>query len=163
METSQAWAPVRAEQIIAAHLALEGPLLPILHALQAAFGCVPRDAVPMVARALNLSRAEVHGVVTFYHDFRQAPPGRRLIRVCRAEACQARGGEAAARVLLDALDLPAGEALSGEPWGGTTADGAVTVEAVYCLGLCAVSPAALIDGEPLGRLDGAALAAAARS
>ena len=137
-------------------------MLPILHAVQAAFGCVPREAVPVIAHGLNLSRAEVHGVVTFYHDFRDRPPGRRLVKVCRAEACQATGGEASARFLLAALGLPT-EARTDAHWGGTTADGAVTVEAVYCLGLCAVAPAALIDGEPLGRLDGMSLAEAVRS
>jgi formate dehydrogenase subunit gamma len=158
VNTFEPWAPARAEEIIAAHLGLEGPLLPILHALLEVFGCVPREAVPIIAKALNLSRAEVHGVVTFYHDFRGAPPGRRVVKVCRAEACQSRGGEAAGRYLLAALGLPA-----GEHWGGVTSDGAVTVEAVYCLGLCAVSPAALIDGEPLGRLDGMTLVEAVRA
>ena len=153
MSEPQAWDPARAEDIIAAHLALEGPLLPILHALQAEFGCVPPDAVPLIARALNLSRAEVHGTVSFYHDFRSAPAGRRVVKVCRAESCQAMGGEAAGRFLLAALDLD---------WGGTTPDGEVTVEAVYCLGLCAVSPAALVDGEPVGRLDGMTLVEAVR-
>ena len=155
METHQPWDPARAEAIIAARLALEGPLLPVLHALQDAFGCIPREAVPRVAARLNLSRAEVHGVVTFYADFRTAPPGRRIVKLCRAEACQALGGEGAARRLLARLGLS-----SAEPWGGTTADGGVTVEPVYCLGLCAVGPAALIDGEPVGRLDGEALIAA---
>jgi formate dehydrogenase subunit gamma len=152
VESYPSWSPARTAQIIAAHRSLEGPLLPILHAVQAEFGCVPREAVPIIAEALNLSRAEVHGVATFYHDFRVAPPGARIVKLCRAESCQARGGEAAARFLLAALGLPAG--------GGDTADGSVTVESVYCLGLCAVSPAALIDGEPHGRLDGMTLAQA---
>ena len=156
METFQTWDPARAEAIIAARLTLEGPLLPILHALQDAFGCIPGEAVPLVAARLNLSRAEVHGVVTFYADFRGVPPGRRVIRLCRAEACQALGGEGAARRLLGALGLP-----SGDSWGGTTTDGAVSVEPAYCLGLCAVGPAALIDGRPVGRLDGEALIAGA--
>ncbi len=155
METFEPWSPERAEEIIAPLVSREGALLPILHALQATFGHVPREAVPLVARALNLSRAEVHGVVTFYHDFRETPHGRRVVKVCRAESCQAMGAEAAARFLLADLGLP-----TDEPWGETTPDGAVTVEAVYCLGLCAVSPAALIDGEPVGRLDGMALAEA---
>ncbi|HLZ84330.1 MAG TPA: formate dehydrogenase subunit gamma [Caulobacteraceae bacterium] len=155
METFEPWSPARTEAIIAPLVTREGALLPILHALQDTFGCVPREAVPLVAAALNLSRAEVHGVVTFYHDFREAPHGRRVVKLCRAESCQAMGAEAAGRFLLAALGLP-----SGEPWGGTTADGAVTVEAVYCLGLCAVSPAALIDGEPRGRVDGVTLAEA---
>jgi formate dehydrogenase subunit gamma len=137
------WDPALAEAIVARWASAEGPLLPILKELQATFGCVPREAVPVVAQALNLSRAEVHGVVSFYHDFRDAPPGRRVLRVCRAEACQSMGGEAAATALLARL---------GIDWGGTTADGAVTVEAVYCLGLCAVAPAALVDDEPVGRL-----------
>ncbi len=153
MDTQPAkpWDPALAEAVIARRLALEGPLLPILHALQDAFGCVPDEAVPLIAQALNLSRAEVHGVVSFYADFRDAPAGRRVIRLCRAEACQSMGGEAAASALLSALGLD---------WGETSADGAITVEPVYCLGLCAVAPAALIDGEPHGRLDAAKLAAA---
>ena len=151
MSPSAATAPSaeRVREIVAAHAGLEGPLLPILHAVQAEFGCVPRDAVPVLAEALNLSRAEVHGVVSFYHDFRQAPAGRRVVRLCRAEACQSMGGEAVAAQLLARL---------GVDWGGTTADGAVTVEPAYCLGLCAVAPAALVDGEPVGRLDADRLA-----
>src|SRR5438132_3536918 len=150
---AQAWDPALAQRLIDERLGLEGPLLPILHAVQDAFGWAPADAVPMIAKALNLSRAEVHGVVSFYHDFKSAPVGRRVVKVCRAESCQAMGGEAAARFLL--ADLGVG-------WGGTTADGEVTVEAVYCLGLCAVSPAALVDGEPHGRLDGMSLVEAVR-
>jgi formate dehydrogenase subunit gamma len=137
------WDAELAQQLIESRLGLEGPLLPILHAIQAAFGCVPREAVPLIAETLNLSRAEVHGVVSFYADFRAGPAGRRVLRVCRAEACQSMGGEAVAAALLARLDVG---------WGGTTADGEVTVEPVYCLGLCAVGPAALVDGEPLGRL-----------
>jgi len=152
--TFEPWRPERAEEIVEAHLSLEGAVLPILHALQAAFGCVPKDAVAIIARALNISRAEAFGVVSFYHDFKSAPPGRRVVKVCRAESCQAMGGEAAGRFLLASL---------GIDWGETTPDGAVTVESVYCLGLCAVSPAALVDGEPLGRLDGMTLAEAARA
>jgi len=145
------WDPVLAERLIQGRLGLEGPLLPILHDLQAAFGCVPPEAVPIVAAALNLSRAEVHGVVSFYTDFRETPHGRRVVKVCRAEACQSMGGEAAAAALLRRL---------GVDWGGTTADGEITVEPVYCLGLCAVAPAALVDGEPLGRVDAERLAQA---
>lgn len=145
------WDARHAADIIHRHLHLEGPTLPILHALQEAFGCVPDDAVPMLADALNLSRAEIHGVVTFYHDFRHEPAGRHIIKVCRAEACQSLGSEQAATALLERL---------GIGWGETTADGNVTVEAIYCLGLCACAPAALIDGDPVGRLDGARLAAA---
>ena len=145
------WSPDRVRDIVAAHERLEGPLLPILHAVQAAFGCVPPGAVPVIAEALNLTRAEVHGVISFYHDFRAAPAGRRVVRLCRAEACQSRGGEALAAGLLERLGLD---------WGQTSADGGLTIEPVYCLGLCAVAPAALVDGEPVGRLDAVRLAAA---
>jgi formate dehydrogenase subunit gamma len=137
------WDPDIARSIIAEHAGRPGAMLPILHALQAEFGCVTEPAVRLVAEALNLSRADVHGVVSFYHDFRAEPPGRHVLHVCRAEACQAMGGAALARNLLDRL---------GIAWGETTADGRLTVEPAYCLGLCACSPAALLDGEPAGRL-----------
>jgi formate dehydrogenase subunit gamma len=130
---------------------MDGALLPMLHALQHAFGHVPADAIPLAAKALNLSRAEVHGVATFYHEFRRTPPGRRVLQVCRAEACQAAGGAA--------VEAHARARLGGE-WHGTTADGATTLEPVFCLGLCAVAPAALLDGAPLARLDPAKLDAA---
>src|SRR4051812_15330889 len=126
------WNPDLAREAVAPHLGASGALLPMLHAVQAAFGCVPREAVPFLAEVLNLSRAEVHGVVSFYHDFRDAPAGRRTVRLCRAEACQSMGGVEVAQALL---------ARMGVDWGGTTADGSVTVEAVYCLGLCGVAPA----------------------
>lgn len=145
------WDARHAADIIHRHLHLEGPTLPILHALQAAFGHVPDAAVPMLADALNLSRAEIHGVVSFYHDFRREPAGRHIVKLCRAEACQSLGAERLSNSLLDRL---------GITWGQTTPDGSVTVEAIYCLGLCACAPAALIDGEPAGRLDGERLAAA---
>jgi formate dehydrogenase subunit gamma len=140
----------RIGEIAAAHAGREGALLPILHEVQATFGHVPEAAVPVIAAALNLSRAEVHGVVTFYHDFRRAPAGRHVVRLCRAEACQAVGGAALAEGALGRL---------GIGWGDTTRGGAVTVEAVYCLGLCACGPAALVDGRPVGRLDADGLAA----
>ncbi len=139
-------APTDAEirAIATAHLDREGPLLPILHAIQAAYGHVPAAAVPVLADVLNLGRAEVHGVVSFYHDFRDAPAGRHVVRICRAEACQAVGGAALSERVLGRLGLD---------WHGTTADRAVTVEPVYCLGLCACGPAAMIDGRLHGRLD----------
>ncbi len=140
----ESWSAERAHAVIRSHDGREGPLLPILHDLQAAFGYVPEPAVPMVAEALNLTRAEVHGVVTFYHDFRREPAGRHVLKLCRAEACQAAGG--------DALAAHA-EARLATAFGGTTADGRVTVEAVYCLGLCACAPAAMLDGRVVGRLD----------
>ena len=123
---------------------LPGALLPILHALQAEFGYVDTDAVPLVADALNLSRAEVHGVVGFYHDFRSAPPGQHVLKLCRAEACQSMGGDALAAATHERL---------GIGWGETTPDGRVTLEPVFCLGLCACAPAAMLDGRVFGRLD----------
>jgi formate dehydrogenase subunit gamma len=129
-------------------------LLPILHHLQDELGFVPPALVPHIARELNLSRAEVHGVVTYYHHFRHAPAGRRVVQLCQAEACRACGGEA--------LMAQASQALRCAP-GETRADGAVTLEAAYCLGLCAIGPAAMIDGEPLARVTAASLDAIART
>ena len=138
------WDVTRGAEIIAAHATCEGPTLVILHALQDAFGYVPEAAIPMVASALNLSRAEVHGVFTFYHDFRKKPAGRHVLKLCRAEACQAAGGDAlAARA----------EAKLGIAIGGATPDDRVTFEPVYCLGLCATAPSAMLDGRVIGRLD----------
>lgn len=122
----------------------EGPLLPILHALQDEFGYIEEAAEPLIAEALNITRAEVHGVVTFYHDFRREPAGRHVLKLCRAEACQAAGG--------DPLALHA-EARLGVPMGETAADGSVTLEPVYCLGLCALAPSAMLDGRVVARLD----------
>jgi formate dehydrogenase subunit gamma len=117
-----------------------------LHALQAAFGCVPLNAEPLVASALNISRAEVHGIVTFYHEFRRKVPGSHTLQVCRAEACQAVGADALACHIRRSLSVD---------WHGTTAVGAVTLEPVFCLGLCAIGPSALLDGRPVGRLNAA--------
>jgi len=146
----EAWEEQRARDIIAAHAGTSGATLPILHALQEAFGCVPEAAVPMIADTLNLTRAEVHGVVTFYHDFRRAPPGRHVLKLCRAEACQAMGGDALAA---------SAKARLGVDWGGTSVDGRLTLDQVFCLGLCATAPAAMIDGKPVGRLNDARLEA----
>lgn len=129
---------------------IEGPLLPILNRVQAEFGYVPREILPLIAQELNISRAEVYGVVSFYHDYREHPAGRHLLKVCRAEACQSMDGERLSERLLDAL---------GVGWGGTTEDGSVTIEPVYCLGLCACSPSAMLDGEVIGRLDDERVAA----
>ncbi|WP_113911464.1 formate dehydrogenase subunit gamma [Roseovarius dicentrarchi] len=134
------------QALIADHLHLEGPLLPILHAIQAAFGHIPQTAVPLIAVALNITKAEVHGVMSFYHDFREVPAGRHVVRICRAEACQSMGGTALAEGALAEL---------GVAWHGTTPNGNVTIEPVYCLGLCACAPAAMIDGKVVGRLDAA--------
>jgi formate dehydrogenase subunit gamma len=149
MPTARPWNDVLADEIITAHAALEGPMLPILHALQDEFGYISEPAMRLVAARLNLSRAEVYGVVSFYQDFRQQPAGRHVLKICRAEACQAMGAEAQAARLLETLGLD---------WGGTTPDGRLTVEPIYCLGLCACAPSALLDGEVHGRLDDAALA-----
>ncbi|WP_176594554.1 formate dehydrogenase subunit gamma [Sphingobium sp. EM0848] len=123
-------------------------LLPLLHWLQEEIGYVDDPAVPAIARALNLSRADVHGVVTFYHDFRRAPAGRHVVKLCRAESCQARGGAAMEAEATARLGVAMGE---------TRRDGQVTLEPVYCLGLCAIGPNALVDGRPIARIDAAAL------
>ena len=147
------WDQPGAALIIAAHADRPGAALPILHALQSEFGFVPKQSHAMIAEALNLSRAEIHGIVSFYHDFRSLPPGRHVLKICRAEACQAMGGKALAeRALVQ----------SGAAWGGTAPDGSVTIEPSYCLGLCACAPAALLDGEPIGRLTEASLSALLR-
>jgi formate dehydrogenase subunit gamma len=144
MSVPAAWDSARAQEIIDAHLGLEGPAMPILHALQDEFGCVPEAAVPQLAASLNISRAEMHGVITFYHDFRREPAGRHVLKLCRAESCQSMGSEELQKAFLERHKLE---------WHHTSPDGALTVEAVYCLGLCAHSPSALYDGEPIGRAD----------
>src|SRR5215813_117969 len=141
---NQVWDSNRASAVIAEHQDQEGPLLPILHAMQEEFGYIDREVVPLIADALNITRAEVHGVVTFYHDFRDKPAGRHVLKLCRAEACQPAGG--------DALAVRA-ESRLGVALGNTTADGRVSLEPVYCLGLCSVSPSAMFDGKIIGRLD----------
>lgn len=141
---SSHWNEAEATEIVCRHEGREGPLLPILHDLQAAFGYVPGQAISFLAQALNITRAEVHGAVSFYHDFRQEPAGRHVLKLCRAEACQSMESEAFARRVLDRFDID---------WGGTTPDGRVTVEATYCLGLCASAPSAMLDGEPMARLN----------
>ncbi len=148
MQRLDGWDADRAASIIAAEAHREGATLPILHALQDAFGFIPDAAIPMVAEALNLSRAEVFGVVGFYHEFRRHPAGRAVVKLCRAEACQSMGGDALAARARDRL---------GVDWHGTTPDGAVTLEPVYCLGLCATAPAGMVDGEVVGRLTPARL------
>lgn len=130
--------------IIAPLCDLEGPLLPMLHALQDQYGLIPDAAVPVLAETLNIGRAEVHGVISFYHDFRTNPVGRHVIKICRSEACQAVDGGALGRRVLDLLGLD---------WGGTTANGAVTVEPVYCLGMCACAPALMVGKTVHGRVD----------
>ncbi len=141
---------VAVEAAIDRHRSVAGGLLPLLHDIQDRLGYVPQSAIPDIARALNLSRAEVHGVVSFYHHFRQSPPGRHVLQVCRAEACQSMGAES----LLNALRTQLGIDLHG-----TTADGAVTLEPVYCLGNCACAPSVMIDGRVRGRVSANAAAA----
>lgn len=138
----------RIDRIIADHAGREGPLLPILHDVQAEFGHVPPAAQERIARALNLSKAELHGVVSFYHDFRETPGGRRTLRLCRAEACKAMGADALAE---------RAKAKLGVDFHDTDPTGAVTLEPTYCLGLCACAPAAMLDDRVVGRLDEAAL------
>jgi formate dehydrogenase subunit gamma len=143
----------RIAEILEAHSGLEGPLLPILHAVQAAFGHVPQAAIPQIAAGLGLSKAEVHGVISFYHDFREAPAGRHVLKLCRAEACQAMGADRVAGAVKAAL---------GIDWHETTPDGRVTLEPVFCLGLCACGPAAMIDGRLVGRCDESIVAEVAK-
>ena len=119
-----------------------GPLLEILHSVQNELGHVPAEAVPLIAEALNLSRAEVHGVISFYHHFRSSPAGRCVVQVCRAEACKAMAGDALADAARRKLGIDFGE---------TRTDGSATLEAVYCLGNCACAPSGVIDGRLLGR------------
>lgn len=124
--------PVTIESIIAAHRDLPGALLPVLHEIQHLLGYIPPDSVPLIAKELNLSRAEVHGVISYYAHFRQTPPGRHVVRVCCAEACQAVGGEALAEHARTRL-----------------AGSDVTLEPVYCLGLCACGPSLQVDESTL--------------
>ena len=136
------WNEGEAKAVIAAHQARG--LVPVLSSLNETFGYVHKDAIRLVAQALNLSRAEVHGVASFYHDFREQPPGRHVLKLCATEACQSMGGDALARRVAREL---------GIEFGDTTTDESITLERVYCLGLCACAPAALLDETPYGRLD----------
>jgi formate dehydrogenase subunit gamma len=131
-------------KIAATHRGQRGALLPILHAVQEALGCVPPEAIPVLADELNLSRADVHGVVTFYHDFRTEPAGRTTVRVCRAEACQAVGAGRLVSHLRDRYGVSLGE---------TSRDGSLTAEQVFCLGNCALGPAVQVNGRLHGRVD----------
>ena len=136
------------DDVLSRHVDEPGALMPILHDIQAALGFIPADAVPRIAVALNLSRAEVHGVITYYHFFRDKPAGRHVVEVCRAESCKSVGG--------DALMAHAEQVLGCESHH-TRPDGAVTLLPVYCLGLCAMSPNIMIDDKPYGRMSFAKL------
>ncbi len=143
MSVCPPWSAERAMSIVAEHARQRGALLPILHALQETFGCIDDAAIPLLAGALNLSRADVHGVVSFYHDFRRTRPGRHVVKMCRAEACQAMGADALLDHARRSLTVDA---------HGTTTDGAFSLEPVFCLGNCALSPAVMIDGVLHGRV-----------
>jgi len=143
MSDAKSWDADRALSLIQERERLPGALLPILHALQEEFGYVDKAAVPLIASALNISHAEVHGVISFYHDFRHEPAGRHTLKVCRAESCQAMGCESMIRHVEERLGVKLGE---------TTEDRSVTLEPVYCLGNCALSPAVMLDGKLYGRV-----------
>ena len=140
------WSQEVALETVAAHAVQRGPLLPVLHALQKTFGYVDPRAVPLVAKALNLSRADVYGVLTFYSDLRSTPPGRVRVQVCRGEACQSVGGHALAEHATTSLRVD---------FGGTTADGSITLDEVFCLGNCALGPTVTVDGGLHGRVGAA--------
>src|SRR5215470_14017374 len=143
MSKAQEWDAERAKFRIEQVAHLPGALLPVLHALQDEFGYIDKSAVPLVAEALNISHAEVHGVITFYHDFRYTPPGKHVLKMCRAESCQAMGCEGMIRHVENRL---------GTKLGGTTDDRLFSLEPVYCLGNCALSPAVMLDGKLYGRV-----------
>src|SRR5437867_5662782 len=143
MQLVKSWDVTTVQDVIKACKSTPGAMLPILHGIQDAVGYIPSDAVAMIADGLNVSRAEVHGVITYYHHFRQEPAGKRLVQICRAEACQARGA--------DALVAHA-KAILGCDFHQTTADGEVTLEPAYCLGQCAVGPNMTIGDELHARI-----------
>lgn len=141
--TQTEWDRDAVTEVIEQKKSMPGALLPILHGIQDRIGFIPEDAVPQIAKALNLSRAEVHGVISFYHYFRTTPPGRRTIHLCRAESCQAMNSQALEAHIKARLGIGYHE---------TTADGAFSLEPVYCLGNCACSPSMMIDHEVHGRI-----------
>lgn len=143
METRDRGVPGPLAPLLEAHRGRPGALLPLLHAVQEAVGYVPPAWVPSIAEALDLSRAEVHGVIRFYPHFRQTPAGAHRVVLCRGESCLARGAEAL---------IAQAEQRLGVPLGGDTPDGRFSLEGVYCLGLCGCSPAAMLDGQVYGRL-----------
>jgi len=143
MGNPKAWDADRALTLVKELASQPGPLLPILHTLQDEFGYIDKAAIPLIAGELNLSHAEVHGVISFYHDFRHSPRGKHVLKMCRAEACQSMGCEGTIRHVERRLGVHLGE---------TTEDRTFTVDAVYCLGNCALSPAVMLDGKLYGRV-----------
>ncbi|MFC0336773.1 formate dehydrogenase gamma subunit [Kushneria avicenniae] len=140
---ADAWTPAQLQAVIDAHRLMPGAMLPTLHAIQDRFGYIPDAAVPMIAEALRHTRAEVHGIISFYHHFRTHPPGRNVIQICRAEACQSVGSrqlEAHARQRL------------GIDYHQTTPDHEYTLEPVYCLGNCACGPSVRVNDDVMGRM-----------
>jgi formate dehydrogenase subunit gamma len=143
-DTRHEWNEASAREVIAAHVSVPGGLLPALHSIQGEFGCIPQQAIAFLAHEFNLSRADVYGVVTFYHDFRlDGPGGKHVLKLCRSEACQAVGAEALAELAKERL---------GVGWRQTTSDKQWTLEPVFCLGLCASGPSAICDGELVAKL-----------
>lgn len=140
---SSDWDEAAAEKILQEKKGMPGALLPILHALQEKFGYIAPEFVPTIAEALNLSRAEVHGVISFYHDYRQTPPGKQVIKICRAEACQSMAGRQLENHVKQKLGLE---------YRGTTPAGDYTLEPVYCLGNCACAPSMMMGGKLYGRV-----------
>ena len=150
MQDLQAYQDIheKVDALIKAHKEMSGALMPLLHSIQDNIGYVPESTYPQIAKALNLSVAEVHGVVTFYHHFRTHKPGRHVLQICRAESCQSMGSEA--------LEAHAKKCLNVD-YHQTTSDDAITLEAVYCLGNCALSPAVMLDEEVYGRVSASEL------
>lgn len=132
------------KEIIRPYEELEGALLPMLHALQEAYDYIPANAHKILADCLNISKAEIHGVISFYHDFRDKPAGKHVLKICRAEACQSVGSETLAASTLKKLGLD---------WHETSANGHITIEPVYCLGLCATAPAVMLDNKLFAQVD----------
>jgi formate dehydrogenase subunit gamma len=143
MSGAKSWDPERARVLIEERQNQPGALLPILRALQEDFGCIPESAVRMVSRALNVSQAEIHGTLTFYHHFQDSDPGKHVLQICRAESCKSMGCDRLIKHVERRLGVQLGE---------TIPDGSITVEQVFCLGLCATGPAVMLDGEPYGKV-----------
>jgi len=145
-QTADAWTPAQIQTVVDEHRSMPGAMLPTLHAIQDRFGHIPEAAVPIIAEALRHTRADVHGIISFYHHFRTQPPGHSVVQVCRAEACQARGS----RQLENHV-----KAVLGVDYHHTTSDGEITLEPVYCLGNCACGPTIRVNDDIHGRMTAA--------